>query len=202
MSRVSNIESIVRLKLNQVNKSNIQTSEIYTVLNFMQTYLMLETKCLERSFTISTVKDQEAYDISSEQVGQITFLMNSWKGKIEIVSNIEYPEYEEISASYPSIMTIFNRSIYLRPIPTEVNTITLFGKQTSVRTDASASNEPEVPKYCDLALIYGICKELAGESTIDPSSKRTFYEEFIDQKDLIIRTCNLKHSQHNTRRVW
>jgi len=201
MSRVSNIESMVRLKLKQINKSNIQTQEIYTALNFMQTYIMLETKCLERSFTIDTVAAQEIYDISSEEV-QITFLMTSWKGKIKIVSNKEYPDYEEISGTYPSIMTIFNKSIYLRPIPIGVNTITVFGKQTAVKTDADASNEPEVPKYCDLALIYGICKELAGASAVDPSSKRTFYEEFLDQINLIIRTCNLKHTQHNTTRSW
>ena len=203
MSRVSEIESVVRRKLDTVANYRVLSGDIYSAINRIQAYLMLETKCVEKAVTISTVASTESYSIASNDLISIVSLFTSWDGDIEFVSNAEWPRYRSAAANYPVFATIQANKIYLRPIPTSVLTITLWGYQHSVGVLADANNEPEVPKYCDNALIYGVCKELTGEAAIDPQSGLTFYQEFIGQVDLIKRNATKKYSYNRKpARVW
>lgn len=181
--RVKRIVSQVRQYLGEISNVNIQDRHIYNKANFIQTELMLDTKCVEKEFEIILLKDTEDYSFVDENVLAINSYETSWGGTLYKVKNQNWHTISTTGEQYPIYYTIFNNTLKLRPIPLrDDDTIIFRGYQTAVINRMDQDVPPEIPAYCDYALIFGICAEF------NPA----FIPKYEAQKSKIISNAHIK----------
>lgn len=157
--RSSKIISQVRLRLGQTSTDDLKNKQIYTIANYIQTDIMLDTKCVEKDFTIYTQAGVESYDFADEETLLIKSYETSWNG---LLAYKPQPFWNGLptSGGDPIYYSIFDRKIYFRPFPQRTDdTITIKAYQTKVILGMDDDIEPEIPSYADRCLIYGICAE-------------------------------------------
>jgi hypothetical protein len=160
MSRSQNILGRIRLKLGQISPQKVQDEEIYYLMQQAQNAIIKRTKCLEASAEVVTVKDQENYLAPLDGIMEIKNVFTSWGGDVEFVANNDFDRYKGATGSYPAWATLFNKSLYLAPVPvTDGDKITIWAYKSKASTEINKDAEPEIPAELDEALYLGVMKE-------------------------------------------
>lgn len=160
MSRSQNILGRIRLKLGTISQQKVQDETIYYLMQQAQQDIIRRTKCLEDSFEILTTKDLEDYDLSWDGILEIKEIFTSWDGNIDFVADNDFSKYRGSTGPYPRWATIFNRSLYLAPIPAaDGDKITVWAYKSRSESEISADVDPEIPVELDEALYLGVMKE-------------------------------------------
>ena len=160
--RVSYILSQVRLQLGKVGVQDLQDKEIYAKANVIIRRLLREYKPVEKSFSITMVVDQESYDFSAEKALTIKNLFPSWyeTGVLIEKTNNEWEDIPTTGSDNPTYYTIFNNSIYLRPIPqTADEFIVVWAYQTDILNPVDENTPPDTPADLDDVIVEGICSK-------------------------------------------
>lgn len=184
--RTQDIVSEVRLVLGQVGVQNLQDDEIYRKMKRVIRQLLRDLKPIEKEITITTVANQEAYDLEDEKALLIKpgTIETSWGDSLYYVDNIKYKTFSTTGGSHPINMTLMNRKAYLRPIPTNAgDTITFQAYQTDSLIDIDADTPPETPEYLDEAIILGVCALY---------NKKEFQLDFENEKNRWLASTHLK----------
>lgn len=161
-ARVSYILSQVRLQLGKVGVQDIQNAEIYAKANVIVRRLLREYKPVEKTFSITLVADQEAYDFSAENALTIINMFPSWyeTGQLIEKSNKEWKDIAVEGSDNPLYYTIFNKQIYLRPIPQiDDEYIIVWAHQTDVLNPVDENTPPDTPADLDDIIVEGICSK-------------------------------------------
>lgn len=189
-ARLSNLVGNIRLLIDDVSGTKHQITEIYANIDLIQNQILLEKKVLESIYTITMVASQEAYSLIPANGFLIKDMLTSWNYPIKYVPNSEWDSYRNAvianSSDYPNILflpnypiyaTIFGAMLYLSPIPTvSGDTITIWAYQLQVANPTSNLQDPVVPSFCDMCLIYGVA------SIYNPDK---FYALFQNQLRLV-----------------
>ena len=194
-SRTSDIESQVRLNLAQIGVQNIQAGEIHRKAKRVVRDLIIDLKPIEREITITTVEDQESYDLEDEKALLPKVIETSWDESMYFVDNTTYKTLSTTGNDYPVYMTFFNRQAHLRPIPgSDGDIITLWAYQTDALMDVGENTAPETPEYLDEAIILGICAQY---------NKKEFQLDYEMEKKKWRSAPHLKHvSSKQVKAQW
>lgn len=159
--RVGYILSQVRLQLGKVGVQDLQDKEIYAKANVIIRRLLREYKPVEKTFSITMVADQEAYDFSAEKSLTIKNLFPSWDtSKLIEKSNNEWDDVPTTGSDNPIYYTIFNKKIYLRPYPqTADEFIIVWAHQTDIQNPVDENTPPDTPADLDDVIVEGICSK-------------------------------------------
>jgi hypothetical protein len=186
--RVQYIVSQVRMNLSEISQANIQTLDIIYRANQVQNNILLETKCVEKDFEIFLLTGQQSYDFEDENTLDIKEVFSSWGGEIQYIPNNRWRGYKDLTGSRPCYMTVFANKVHFAPVPvTDTDSVTVWAYQTSYEDAITEQNEPEIPKFCDDAIIAGVCAHY------DP---KNWKEEYRDLVRLINRRVHQKVSKH------
>lgn len=185
-SRVADITSQVRLELGQIGVQDLQDGEIHRKMKRVIRDILRDIKPIEKKITITTVEDQEAYDISDEGVLLLKpgTIETSWELSLRYVDNISYHDYSTTGSDYPSYMTLMNNSVYLRPIPGNAgDTIDFWAYQTDSLVDIDEDTPPEIPEYLDEAIILGVCAQYNRDKFLmDYENEKSKWKAPVHQK--------------------
>jgi len=162
-ARVKYILSQVRLNLGKVGVQDLQDAEIYSKANVIIRRLLREYKPVEKTFTVTLVEDQEAYDFAGESALTIKSLFPSWlddTGKLIEKTNNEWADVPTDGSDNPLYYTIFNKKIYLRPYPQVADEfIIIWAHQTDILNLVDENTPPDTPADLDDVIVEGICSK-------------------------------------------
>lgn len=196
-ARVKAILSQVRLRLSETSKANLQNDEVIYTANYVQNQILMRTKCVEKTFTLTMAAGTESYSFAAENSLHIFSIIPSWEGgEIKLLPASVWKSYQDLSGDHPQYATIFNNSLYVSPIPGTgtTDTITIWAYQTAAETPISSDDAPEIPEYADYCLILGVCAEYNPER---------YLPQFESQLALISKTAHRnKATAAQSLQVW
>lgn len=177
IDRVKKITSQIRLYLKEVGTDELQNKEIFNKANYIQDEILRDTKCKQIEFNINLIADVDEYDIQLEDASMIKTHETSWG---DILTYKQFNVLNEFSLTgnrYPSYFSLFDNKIYFRPKPLQTDDwVKIYAYQESVIIPMDDDIEPEIPKYADRCLIFGICAEYQPEK---------FYDRYVDEKNKV-----------------
>lgn len=197
MGRTEKIFSKVRRNIHKISERDIKDRIIYQTMQEAQKQIIMLTQCLEKEISVTTVADQESYDLLTYTTGFISIerpiigeikshkLPSTWNiTKLDFITKEEYDQLDFIdySSETPLKACVFNRKIYLYPIPTSAAIIKLTCYLEDSITEISDSTsstivQPEIQVYWDKALEYYTTSELFDEPDIKEYWMNKFEKE-------------------------
>lgn len=172
--RSADIISQVRLNLSEISDDLLKDGYIYRKADRVQRKLMRELKCVEKEFQIDFAIGVEEYDFIDEKTLDVKLVIPSWEGELIYKPNVEFVTLPTDGANYPVYWTIFDHKVYFRPYPASLDNVKIWIIQNDVIYQMDDDIPPETPKYCDDALILGICAEY------DPKNWKAEYVEELE----------------------
>lgn len=155
-------EKIVESIKGNLDRAGIisEEDEIIAYCNEVQDDIMLKTQVAEKIFTITTVAGQDDYENEIDDCYQIRDIVNiTTKRKIDYVPLVSWASVAfTVRGSEPQFVTTYQNTISFAPTPTSVNKIAIvtFQKATKELMSLIDEIEPELPLYCDNAIIQGV----------------------------------------------
>jgi len=145
---LAQIEEAARNKYNSIGSSFYSSQEIYNLIYEAELNMCREGLILENTVSTSTVIGQQTYDYPTDV---IAFKRVTWNGIKLTPIDFRLDDQLTLNNSItdqtqdPQYYWTWNNQIYLRPIPSSVNTLTMYVyKQPSYITSGGTVEAPEL----------------------------------------------------------
>ena len=182
--RVSEIVSQVRLNLNMISQVDLKDRQIYKKANRVQNDIILKTKCVESALRVDIKKNIGDYDIIADHPSYLKSYETSWGGKLFYKELTDFLN-TEIRSGYPSLITLFNNTLKIKPVQTtDCGHIIFYYYPSNVINKMDADVPPEIPYYADTCLIFGICAQF---------NPKEFMAEYLSLIEDIKSKAHIKH---------
>lgn len=155
------IETAARRAYNSVGDTFWSSEEIMNLIYFAQMELVREGLIIERRYTTNTVADQREYDYPSQllSIKRITY-------DGEKLTPIDFRDDDEITlydedttdSGEPKYYSIWNETILLRPIPSSVAELKIYGY--SEPQEVSITSTLEAPTLFHPRIVDFVVKEM------------------------------------------
>lgn len=177
------IELAAREQYNAIGDTNWSQLEIFRLIYAACLKLSRETLCIERTYTTSTVADQQEYAYPTNTIG---IMRVTYEGKK--LSPITFQEDDVLSmdnantdtTGTPQYYAIWNETLYLRPVPSEVGTLKVFS-YSEPQTITSTTATLEVPTQFHMAIVDFILERMFSK---DQNDKFASYHRAIWNEEI------------------
>jgi uncharacterized membrane protein len=138
---------------------NIQKESNQDILdraNEVQTDIMMRTKILDKSFTITTMANLSDYVSEINDRFEIRDIINmTTKRSLHYIALANVSKVMNTQGTSPVYVTVYDKEVSFIPTPTASENITFLTYQKSVQEPMGIDVEPELPVSCDNAIIHG-----------------------------------------------
>lgn len=156
------IETAARNRYNAVGDTFFSSSEILDLMWQACIEISRLTGLIEQSYTTSTVASQQEYSYPTNAMSIKRITYNGAKlQKITMREDDAITGFNQSTTDEgtPTYYFIWNREIYLRPIPADVGTLKIFTQnEPQVITSTSTL---EIPTHFHMDLVHYICSQMA-----------------------------------------
>lgn len=155
MASISQLLTMARQRINAIGDSFWSDAELYDAIYQAQMDLALETRCIQQVYTSTTVASTQQY---SKPTNTITIKRVEYNGyKLEPITMreddaITLSNAATTSTGVPEYYFEWGDSIYLRPIPSDANTLKIYS--INMPQAVSATSTLEVPTRYHLDILH------------------------------------------------
>lgn len=156
------IEEAARQKYNSVGDTFYSTSEILYWIYQACLELALEAKLIERVYTTTTVAGQQEYDYPTNtiEINRVTYNGTKLQPITMREDDVLTLNLQSSTATgTPQYYYIFNRTLYLRPIPDDTKTLKIFSFNEP--QEVTASSTLEIPSLFHMGIVDFVTREMA-----------------------------------------
>lgn len=150
--RVADLISQVRTYVGEIN--TIEPQMLYNRFNRVQNQIFREIRP-EIEFKLNGIDYVEGFEFGDQKTFLLKKIFNNWQGDLTKVDPSKWDVYKDTSYGYPVYYTIFNSKLYLAPAPLSGQNLTIWAHQMELLNKMNDDVPPELPTYCDEALILG-----------------------------------------------
>lgn len=173
------ILTAARNKYNAVGDSFYSDDELLHLIYEGSVILATEAKCIERVFSTSTVASQQEYTYPTSliEIKRITYNGEKLKPvNFREDDSLTLGNAATTSTGTPQYYSIWNETIYLRPIPSAVGTLKIFG---CVEPQIPGINSTlEVPSMLHIHLVNYVVSEMCDKDENDRFAQK-YMEKFL-----------------------
>lgn len=176
----------IRRRYNAIGDSFWADDEIYQLIYDAMLELARETQCIERIYSTPTVISTQAYDFPSNSMAIRRATFEGIKLRpITMRDDDALTGFNQttIGTGIPRYYWIWNKAIYLRPIPSEVGTLKLW--TFNYPSTVTATSSLEIPEEFQMKLIDFALKQMAAKDSNFNGAK--YYGEEWEKDKVDIR---------------
>lgn len=193
--------SYARQQYNASNDSFFSDEELYRHVWFAQSILAKEANAIENTYTTTTVADQQEYEFPTNA---IAIKRITWNGKA--LERITFREDDILTGrnavttatGEPAAYAVFDRVIYLRPIPGEAYTLKIFSYDGP--QEVSSTSSLDVPDEMHLDLVNFVLWKMASKDQNFEGAKY-YQEQWADSLDRLKRWSKRRQTMGSFRVV-
>lgn len=167
------IETAARQRFNAVSDNFWTPIEVYSLIYFAQIEMARKANVIERIYSTSSVANQQAYPYPTNSIAQKRVTWNGIKMVPFDMQNddlITGGNQATTSSGDPQFYYIWNYNIYLRPIPSSVQTIQLFSIDLPNAVTA-AGTTLDIPLELQPGLVNFVLREMCAKDKIFSSAE-------------------------------
>lgn len=156
------LEEYARRRYNAVDDTFFSSAEIMDYIYHACQELAQESQVIERIYTTTTVASTQAYDFPTNAM---SFKRVTWNGrKLALIDMREDDAITGMNQATtdtgdPEVYWIWNRAIYLRPIPSSAQTLKMWS--FNFPSEVSTTSTLEVPEQFHLKLANYVNQQMA-----------------------------------------
>lgn len=144
----------VRQQYNAVGNTFFADTELFSHIWTAQMRMARESLCIQRAYTTTTVAGQQEYSFPTNAIGIKRITYNGVK-----LHHITFREDDSLTLSNstttatgsPQYFSVWNKTLYLRPVPDEAKTLKIFTYNMPQEVTSSSSLEVPEQYHQDIA---------------------------------------------------